>query len=71
MQPSFISVKALIDCVWRNENYYTDALLLLVWFICVVIFVAPKKLIYTSREIRSAAKLLRKRFTPTVRVQQR
>jgi hypothetical protein len=47
-----ISVKVLITCCWRNEIYYTHALLLLVWFICVVIFVAQKQLIDSSMEIR-------------------
>jgi len=40
---AFISVKLLINCVWRNKMYYINALLLPVWSLCVVIFVAQKQ----------------------------
>jgi hypothetical protein len=46
-----ISVKVLINCFWRNEIYYTDALLLLVWYMCVVMCVAQKTSINTRMEI--------------------
>jgi hypothetical protein len=39
----------------RVEMYYTNAILLLVWFICVVIFVAQKLVINTSMEIKHLA----------------
>jgi len=38
--PRVISVKVLINCFWRKYIYYTNDLLLLVWSICVVIFVS-------------------------------
>jgi hypothetical protein len=51
----FISVKLLINCFWRNEIYYKNALLLRAWSICVVFFVAQKQLINTSIEINIVA----------------
>ena len=42
-----LSVKALINCFWRNANYYAHALLLLVWSNRVAIFVAHTQLIDT------------------------
>jgi len=49
--PPFISIKASSNFFWRNEIYYTNALLLLVWSICVVIFVAQKQQINTFTEM--------------------
>ena len=47
-----ISVKVLIRRFRYRKIYYTDARLLLVLFICVVIFVAEKQLLNTSVEIQ-------------------
>jgi len=46
----YVSSSPLI--FFRNEIYYTHALLLLSWSICVVIVVTEKQLINTSMEIR-------------------
>ena len=50
----FISVKVLINGWWRNEIYYTNVLLLLVWAICVVIFVAQTQSYGRDAEARAA-----------------
>jgi hypothetical protein len=50
----FISVQVLINCFWRNEIYYTNALPLLVWSICVVMLVSAGVLSFARTRARSA-----------------
>ena len=40
---TLISAKLLINCFWHNEICYTNALLLLIWSSCAVIFITPHK----------------------------
>ena len=52
MYDDFISIQVSINCFSRNEIYYTNVLLLLLLANRVVIFIARKRLINTSMEIR-------------------
>jgi tetratricopeptide (TPR) repeat protein len=53
VNPKLISVTVLNYCFRRNKVYYRKLLLLLVWYICVVIFVAQKQSITTSMDIKT------------------
>jgi hypothetical protein len=46
---TFISTKVLINCVWRDEIHFKNALLLLVWSICGVISDAQTEVMSTLK----------------------
>ena len=53
-----ISIQVLINCFSRNEIYYTNVVLLLLWANRVVICIARNQLINTSMEINLGVRCL-------------